>query len=166
VPQQFEGSIDRRWRQGSVRLPIHDARQLQVSDEVLDVGGLDVLQRTIAEPIDERFEPVVDRAGVRESLRLDVPLLVDLRELAESQSRDVTRRLKPALVEPERVSRGAAAARRARQVREVLNRIEKAGLPRLALETASRDETRLLVLLSSPTATTRWPRRSRAGRQA
>jgi len=114
----------------------------------------------------KRLEAVVDRPCASQAFRLNVPLLVDLRELAESQSRDVTRRLKPALVEPERVSRVAAAARRARHVREVLNRIEKAGLPRLALETASRDETRLLVLLSSPTATTRWPRRSRAGRQA
>jgi len=111
VPQQFDRPIDRGCRERPIRLPVHNARQLEVGDEVFDVGGLDVLKCANAEPIEQRFEPVIDRAGVRQAFGLDVPLLVDLRELAERQRRDVARRFDAALVE-------CAVANRALQIVE------------------------------------------------
>ncbi len=87
---------------GVSRLPVQTvdhARLLQVRDEVVDVGRLDLGDRPIPEPLDQRLQPVVDGAGQRESLREHVPLLVDLGELAERHRRVVRRRIEPSLVE-------------------------------------------------------------------
>src|SRR5437899_9148883 len=99
MAEQLDRAVDGRRRQDPIRLPIHDAWQLEVRDEVLDVGRLDVRQQAIAESIGQRLEPIVDRFCDREPFGLDVPLLVDLSELAERQCRHVARRLEAALVE-------------------------------------------------------------------
>jgi hypothetical protein len=56
VPQQFDRPVDRCRRQRAIRLSVHNSRQLEVGDEILDVGGLDVLQRAIAESVDQWLE--------------------------------------------------------------------------------------------------------------
>jgi hypothetical protein len=99
VAQQLDDAVDGSGRQSPIRLTVDDARQLQVGDEVLDVGRLDVRQHAITEAIDQRLEPIVDRLADREPFREDVTLLVDVRELAERQRRDFARRLESALVE-------------------------------------------------------------------
>jgi hypothetical protein len=91
----------------AIRLPVHGPWQLQVGDEVLDVCGLDVRQRTIAEPIDQRLQSVVDRRADRQPLRQHMTLLVDVRKLAERCRCDLARPIESAFVERS-VANGAA----------------------------------------------------------
>src|SRR6185503_14419647 len=99
VTQQLKRPVDRRRREPAVVQAIDRARLLHVGDEVFDVRRPDVCDRTIAETLDQRLEPVVDRAGDGQTLREDVPLFVDFSKLAERQRRRIRERLEAALVE-------------------------------------------------------------------
>jgi len=81
VPQQLNRAVDRSRRQRPARLTVHDAWQLHVGNEVLDVRCLDVGQRSVAKSVDQRLEAVVDGLGESQPLRFDVSFLVNLREV-------------------------------------------------------------------------------------
>jgi hypothetical protein len=72
---------------------------LQIGDEVLDVGRSDVGDQPVSETRDERLEAVVNRLGQREAFGDDVPLLVDLGELAERLRADFSRWIDASFVE-------------------------------------------------------------------
>jgi hypothetical protein len=71
----------------------------KIRDEVLDVRGLNFSNRTIAEMLEERLQPVVDRAGECEVVSDDMALLVQGGELAERQRAGLRRRLQAAVIE-------------------------------------------------------------------
>jgi hypothetical protein len=65
----------------------------QVGDEVFDIRCSDLSNRAIAEVLDDRFEPVLDRLANREPLRKHVSLFVDACELSERQRSRLALRL-------------------------------------------------------------------------
>ena len=53
----------------------------------------------ISEMVDQRLEAVIDWPGRRETLRQDVPLLINLSELAEYLRADLARRIDASFIE-------------------------------------------------------------------
>src|SRR5262249_48242392 len=76
-----------------------DVRFAEIGDEVLDIAGSDLGERTIAEVLEDRPQTVIDRLPDRELLCEDVPFLVDLGELPQCQRLRLAWRFDAAFVE-------------------------------------------------------------------
>jgi hypothetical protein len=84
VAEQVERPVDGSGAENAEAWPASDdARLLQVREEVLYVRGLDVRDRPIASPIEERLHGPGVVLGERQPLGHDVPGAIHVRELAE-----------------------------------------------------------------------------------
>src|SRR5207253_8354356 len=95
VAKALERPVDCRRRQNA-RSPASasDARLPQVGDEVFDIRRSYLSEGSIAEVLEDRLEPIVDRLANGELLREDVALFVDVCELFERERRRLGRGLR------------------------------------------------------------------------
>ena len=81
MAEQLDRAIDRRRREATLRRALaDDPRLAKIGDEMLDVGGLDVGERPVAEPFQVWSDPPVNRPRQRELLRDGMPLSIDVRD--------------------------------------------------------------------------------------